>query len=119
MERIIRITIVFGISFLVGLLSILSANGNLTWKSAGMVGAIVLIVGFIVSVWAVVHYQFPVVVEMGIVAMAVIGVVVMLFAGGELRDGLKTVFDGSSSWWLAWPLVGGTLLSVLFERGRR
>lgn len=122
MERIIRVSVVFTVCILIGVLSIVIANGKLTWATAGLVLVIVLGLGAVIGVWAVVHGQFPTAVEAGLtVGIVVIGITLLslaMFAGADIRNVLKEVFDDASAWWLAVPIIGATGLSVLLERGR-
>lgn len=122
MERITQSVIVFTVCILIGLLSIMIANGELTWTTASLVLAILLIGGFVAGVWTVVRGHFPTSVEIGltvsIVALAVIFAVLMTIAGTDIRDALGDTFNDGSAWWPAAPLIGGVCLSVLSKRVR-
>lgn len=123
MERIIRIAVAFGIMTITSIVAILLASGELTWKTTGLVIFLVAIAGFIAGVWAVVHGRFDRQVEigltLGIATVAIIGVVILLFAGASVREGIAALFRDNSPWWLLPPAVGTVIMTFVFGLHRR
>ena len=126
MERIIRVFAVFGITTLVGLMSIVIANGDLTWATAGLVAVVVLGLGFAAGVWAVVHGRFDPAVEvgltLGILVVAGIAATILLLAGSGIKALLGDLFARGSAWWLIAPVMGTAAIVLLFglhRSGRR
>lgn len=122
MERITQSIIVFTVCILIGLLSIIIANGELTWTTASLALAVMLIGSFVAGVWTIVRGHFSTSVEIGltvaIVTLAVIFTGLMTIAGTDIRDALGDTFNDGSAWWPAAPLIGALYLSVLSKRVR-
>ncbi len=118
MERIFRVGAVLTITILTCLLTIIIANGELTWATAGLVLMIALIIGLAVGTWTVVHNQFPQTAEVGITIGIVVGVIVMfillLMGGSEIKQACKDLFGDGSAWWLLAPAAGTTAIVLLF-----
>lgn len=118
MERIIRILAVFGITTLVGLLSIIIADGKLTWATAGLVLLVALTFGFAAGVWAVVHGRFDSATEVGltvgIVVVAAVAATVLLYAGSEIKALVTELFGHGAAWWLASPILGTLAITFIF-----
>ncbi|MCB9819852.1 hypothetical protein H6796_00880 [Candidatus Nomurabacteria bacterium] len=126
MERIIRVATVLGITTLVGLMSIIIANGDLTWTTVGLVVVIALSIGFATGVWAVVHGRFEPNVEigltLGILVTAGIAAMILILAGSEVKALLGDLFARGSAWWLIAPVMGTAAIVLLFglhRSGRR
>ena len=127
MERIIRVATVFAITTLVGLMSIIIANGDLTWATVGLMVIVALIIGLGFGVWTIVHHQFPTMAEIGItvgIVCGIIGVFVLAgIAGKEIYSNLKDVVGAGSAWWLLSPIAGTVAITLTFglhsKRGRR
>jgi len=117
MERIIKIGSTFGIVTLACILAILTADGKLTWGTAGLVLSIFLVIGFVVSVWTIVDNKFTKKVSIGLT----IGIVLMFFgivtlaalAGAEIKETVKDLCKDATLMWLIWPIVGTTCLTFL------
>lgn len=122
MERITRVSGLFTTAFFIGLLSIVIANGELTWATGKLVLAIVLAAGFIAGVWAVVHGHFATPIEIGLtIGIVVIGIVVVglaMVAGHDILNTFKKAFSDGSAWWLVVPIVGMVPLALISEWGR-
>lgn len=117
MERIIRIGTVFVIVTLACLLAIITADGNLTWGTGGLVLLILFIIGMIVGVWTVVHGSFPTPVEIGLtVGIVILGLLIMILAamaGAEMLAALTNLVTSATVLWLLWPVVATVALCLL------
>ena len=117
MERIIRIGVTFLIMLAVGFLSIFIAEGDLSASSIGLVGLVVLTAGLGAGVWAIVHGRFETKVEIaltvGILFAMIIGAMVLLYVGSEIKTILVEMFTERSAWWLVAPVLGTTALTFL------
>lgn len=122
MERIIRVGVVFTIVTLACILAIITANGELTWATAGLVAVIVLIIGLAVGVWTIVHGHFSPSTEVGLTIGILVGLVLvfllLLMGGSEIEKAFKEAFGDASAWWLVWPVAATVALTVLLDLHR-
>lgn len=126
MERIMKIGTVFIIVTLACLLAIITADGNLTWGTGGLVLLILFIIGLVVGVWTVVHGSFTTPVEIGLtIGIVILGLLILALAamaGREMLDALEDLVTSATVLWLVWPLVATGVLSMvlgLHKRPRR
>lgn len=118
MERIIRVATVFAITTLIGLLSIIIANGDLTWATAGLVLVIGLALGALMGIWSVVHGQFEQIVEItlttGIFLATIAAFAIVMVAGSAIKSAFVDMFGNGAAWWLLAPLLGTAAIVFLF-----
>lgn len=125
MERFIRVGVTLIIVTIACILAIITANGKITWATAGLVAIIVLTAGLAAGVWAVVHGHFSSNIEIGLTIGIIVGIIVggwlLLVGGTEIKRAFENVFADVSAWWLIWPVAATAALSFLLDlhRNRR
>ena len=116
MERIIRVSIVLTIMTISSLIAILIASNETFWTTSSPALVVGLVLVAVMIVWIIVHNQFPREVEMMITAGIVLALIVLLlFAGAEIKQVLKDVLDDASGWWLVSPAIGSAAIVWLFK----
>lgn len=125
MDRIIRIGIVFVVTTVTCLVAIVVAEGDLSWATAKLAGLTLLGVILLLGIWAVVHFNFSTLMEIGltvaIFAGLVLGAYLLPSAMGGFRDLVDENFASKAGWWLIAPVLGTTAIALilnLHKRGR-